>query len=202
MVNTLEVIKTTSIIVNPYLEEFGQQNPEEIYYSYTKRRELVKKYSWAIPNPEAIAYLVSQSPIIEMGAGTGYWAKMILDSGGLVVAFDESPYNNHWCKNQWSEIEKINNLDILANYPEYTLFLCWPPYDRPFAYDCLRTYKGNKVVYVGEGYGGCTGDDNFHELLDEEWELVHSIDIPQWFGMHDYLYSYVRKGFNVQQSTT
>jgi len=46
---------------------------------------------------------------------------------------------------------------------------------------------------VGEGSEGCTGDGNFFDLLEEEWEKIHSIDIPQWFGMHDYLVSYKRK---------
>ena len=189
------MICTETKVANPYLEEFEQAGYDDVnnYVISTKRFAITNHYSWAVPNQEAIDYLVSQSPIIEMGAGTGYWSKLISDSGGEVIAFDESPYDNHWCKNQWYEITKIDSVDILANYPEHTLFLCWPPYDTPFAYDCLKAYKGSQLIFVGESYGGCTGDDNFFDLLEEEWEEVHSIDIPQWFGMHDYLISYKRK---------
>jgi len=189
------MICTETKIANPYLKEFERERYDNLIYSIgsDERYTLTNHYSWAVPNQEAIDYLVSQSPIIEMGAGTGYWSKLISDSGGEVIAFDESPYDNHWCKNQWYEITKIDSVGILADYPEHTLFLCWPPYNTSFAYDCLKTYKGNQLIFVGEGCGGCTGDGNFFSLLEEEWEEVCSISIPQWFGMHDYLVSYKRK---------
>jgi len=96
------MICTEIKIANPYLEEFEQGKYNDLYHCVgsKERFALTKHYSWAIPNQEAIDYLVSQSPIIEMGAGTGYWSKLISDSGGEVIAFDESPYDNHWCKNQ------------------------------------------------------------------------------------------------------
>jgi hypothetical protein len=189
------MICTLNKIANPYLEEFEQGQYNDLYHCVgsKERFALTNHFSWAVPNQEAIDYLVSQSPIIEMGAGTGYWSKLISDLGGEVIAFDESPYDNDWCKNQWYEITKINSIDILANYPNHTLFLCWPPYDTPFAYNCLKAYRGNKLIFVGEGCGGCTGDDNFFYLLEEEWKEQHSIYIPQWFGMRDYLVSYKRK---------
>ena len=177
---------------NPYLERFEQLS-EEKFQSFASRRDLVKHYSWAVPNKEAIEYLVSLSPIVELGAGTGYWAKVIQEAGGIIYAFDEKPYNNHWCDNQWTEILLMDSVDEVVKGLDYTLFLCWPPYDNPFAYQCLKTYTGNNFVYVGESSGGCTGDDDFHNLLNEEWEEDKIINIPQFWGINDYLISYTRK---------
>ena len=68
------------------------------------------------------------------------------------------------------------------------------PFDTSFASDCLKNYKGNDLIYIGEGSGGCTGDEQFFELLDAEWDGVdNDVNIPKYEGLHDYLYYFRRK---------
>lgn len=46
------------------------------------------------------------------------------------------------------------------------------------------------VVYIGEGYGGCTADDQFHEHYDsiEDDEIFNKVVVnyERWWGLHDY----------------
>lgn len=70
--------------------------------------------------------------------------------------------------------------------------LCWPPYDAEMATRALARYKGSCVIYIGEGAGGCTGDDDFHAELAAKWNLATSCEIPQWDGLHDEVFVYVR----------
>jgi hypothetical protein len=49
------------------------------------------------------------------------------------------------------------------------------------------------VVYIGEHWWGCTATDAFHRLLDNEWEKINEIAIPQWDGIHDRVFVYKRK---------
>lgn len=58
--------------------------------------------------------------------------------------------------------------------------------------ETLMNYRGDTLVYIGEGGGGCTGDDLFHEILGEEWHVEDFYEIPQWYGIHDDLYVYKR----------
>jgi hypothetical protein len=180
-------------MINSYLEEY--QKAKGSWNRYSSRQELVRKYSWAIPNDEAINYLVSLSPIIEIGAGAGYWASLIRMMGGEIIALDKDPYKNHWAEGNWTQVDKFTSYYQLRKkaYSNHTLFLCWPPYDDSMAFDCLKKYQGSRLVYIGEGWGGCTADDAFFDLLNNEWEKDISIDIPQWDGMRDYLISYRRK---------
>lgn len=181
-------------MINLYLDEF--KKIKDKWFHWEVRDSLVKKYSWAIPNQEAIDYLVSLSPIVEMGAGTGYWAYLITQAGGDIIAFDKQPHYNSQAANQWTEVlqgECTRLKSTLVRYPDRTLFLCWAPYNNLFAYRCLKTYKGNKLVVVGEGWGGCTANDKFFSLLHKEWEVDKEIEIPQYYGIHDYLVGYVRK---------
>lgn len=42
--------------------------------------------------------------------------------------------------------------------------------------------------------GGCTGDDDLHELLEKAFALEKAVTIPRYFGIHDRLEIYRRTG--------
>lgn len=63
------------------------------------RHNLVKRYSWAIPSPETIGWIVEKlqgRKVVEIGAGTGYWAWLLLQSGVDVNAYDLKPPSGGW----------------------------------------------------------------------------------------------------------
>jgi len=185
----------TCDIHNPYLEEFEKIGGEVNFVASVQRNTLVREYAWAVPTTEAIEAIVRYSPIVEIGAGTGYWAKLVDDCGGDIIAFDALPPSlkkNPQARGQWYNIE-IGGPTKAKEYSDRTLFLCWPPYNETFAQDCLDYYKGDTLIYVGEGPGGCTGDDAFHETLRREWKIVEHVDMPAWMGLHDYMTIHKRK---------
>jgi hypothetical protein len=61
------------------------------------------------------------------------------------------------------------------------------------ATESLRHYTGDLVIYVGEGDGGCTGDNEFHRILREQWREISVVHIPQWDGLHDVMFMYQRR---------
>jgi hypothetical protein len=164
------------------------------------RWDLVQRYSFAIPTDRAIAALAKLSPLVEIGAGRGYWAYLLRQAGADIVAFDTYPRcyadSGWWQPDQgggpWTEIS-YGGPERAARYPERTLFLCWPPYGADMAVRALRAYRGQVVAYVGEGEGGCTGDAAFHARLEREWDMEKRIGLPQWSGIHDDLTIYRRK---------
>lgn len=185
---------------NEALDKFkelkGNSFPFDTFGSqYNDRINFVRKYAWAVPDQAALQAIADCGKIVEIGAGTGYWAHLLREMGVDVVAFDKAPYENGWCNNIWTEIER-GGPEEAGKHPDRTLFLCWPPYAQPMAADTLRHYTnagGKQVVYVGEGFGGCTGDDDFHEMLDRDYKFVCSVHIPRWFGMNDSLKVYRRR---------
>jgi len=50
--------------------------------------EAQEKYAWAIPNEKALMAISEFAPIIEMGAGAGYWARLLRDRGVEIEAYD------------------------------------------------------------------------------------------------------------------
>jgi len=174
---------------NPYLDEAEPLLSD--LNSFRVRQSLVKKYAWAIPNEEALQTLVKYAPIVEIGAGTGYWARCLRERGVDIKAYDKKPYSNTYADNQWTAVS-VGRARKAKQFSDHTLFLCWPPYASSLAYDCLRLYRGKTLVFVGESNGGCTGDDAFFDLLDKNYTCKEVVHLPNWFGLHDYLCVYVR----------
>ena len=197
---------------NPIDMEYGNAwSPNWIRHGVS-RDELCRTYSWAIPSPFALSFVAKwvKLPVVEMGAGTGYWAWQLSQMGIDIIAYDQAPPDktgtNHWhsprngshgdltgeTRPTYFPVQE-GTPESLKAHSERVLFLCWPPYDDTMAFECLENYQGNRLVYIGEGSGGCTADDAFHERLDREWEEVANHRPIQWFGIHDYITVYLRK---------
>src|SRR5262245_6529538 len=147
---------------------------------HERRRELADYFSWAIPTDEALEVLVAHAPLVECGAGMGYWTALAQARGVDVVAYDLIPPGGR-AKNEfharghppWTRILRGASVAALRQHPDRVLFLCWPPYaDDTASYAVLRAYRGDAVVYVGEPGEGATGSVRFHRELQLNWTLV------------------------------
>lgn len=80
-----------------------------------------------------------------------------------------------------------------AAHRDRALLLVWPPYGSPMARLAANAWRGEVLVYVGEGPGGCTADDSFHNLMEREFAEVAEVANPCWDGIHDWVQIYRRK---------
>jgi hypothetical protein len=159
------------------------------------RRELLAEFSFAILTDAMVQALKQYSPLLEVGSGTGYWAYELRQAGADIVVTDPAPYSGiaYDPTKIWLEPERIDATVAVSKYPGRTLLMVWPSLERPWAHEALEAYEGDALIYVGEGYGGCTADDAFHELLEARWTETQQIDMPQWWGLHDYCAIYRRQ---------
>lgn len=162
-----------------------------------KREELVKRYAWTITDPDTVAFVAeySNGALVDPMAGTGYWGWVLAQAGTDVVSFDRDPRGNHWhagC-DLFTDVLRGDGAEVAAQYADRTLLLAWPPYDTSDGLDILTAFRGERVIYIGEGDGGCTGNDAMHSTLAHRWiEVAHRVPV-QWFGMHDVVTVYDRK---------
>lgn len=167
------------------------------------RNELCGRYSWAIPGPEAVKSIAEMFPrIVEVGAGRGYWAKVLSDAGVDVVAYEPTVQDGDLSGNHWhaSEYEIGLYFDLqqgdataCAKHGNRALLLCWPPYSDPMAATALQAYPGNDLIWIGEGDGGCCGGEDFWEMIRDGWMEQCWWSIPQWPCMRDHVAIYRRK---------
>jgi hypothetical protein len=152
-----------------------------------RKEYFVSNYAWAIPDRQAIKTLKELAPLVEIGAGTGYWASLVEKEGGEVIAFDIDPPEP-----TYTPVIEQDHMTV-KNHPDKTLFMCWPSYAEDWTAEAVEMYDGDTLVYVGEGEGGCTGSSRFHRVVGEEFGLADETQhIPQWDGIRDKMFIFNR----------
>jgi hypothetical protein len=170
--------------------EYLRQPERNIVEYWNKREDFRSGTSWHIPTKELVDSLVEYSPIVSVGSGFAYTESLAVKEGADIVATDLSPNKkNTWCRDGefYCGVEKIKADEAVKKYKDRNVFMAWPPYDNPMAAEVANAMDtGKYLIFVGESYGGCTGDDNFFELLSEKFEVVnYDIPIPNWPGIRD-----------------
>jgi hypothetical protein len=187
------------------------------------RADAIKKYGFAIPTDDALEHIERYSPggVVEIGAGTGYWAHLLDRRGVDVRAYDIAPAPssaNQWFAGTqpWHRVE-IADHTVVGRSPSRTLLIVWPTKNEAWAASALECYHaagGGCVAFVGELSGGRTGDEAFHAHLGnierclqcdygvlaspcicdvhQLWTRRTSVLLPHWPGYSDDLHIYVR----------
>jgi len=164
----------------------------------------VEKYSWAIPCPDVltkIAKFIGNGKTLSVGCGTAYWESLlskILPEETSIICTDVCRKCAQQSKTMYNmNVIILSSADAVLTYSDCNvLFISWPPCDNLTGFSAIRRFKGNKIVYIGEKEGGCTGDKNFFRHLRWYWTLYRTIEIPTWPGVNDKCFLYVRKRKN------
>lgn len=163
-----------------------------------RRRELASRYSWAVPTEAALGLIGDHGPVLEVGAGTGYWAALLRARGVDVHPTDaeppdigDNPY--HRAGRTWLEVQRSTAVAAVRANPGRTLLICWPPPDDDAAgYAAVRAYSGDAVLYVGGDAEGPTGTARLHRELELNWTVTDELALPSWPGIPDRLTVWVR----------
>jgi len=171
-----------------------------------ERNRYTKNFAWVYITMELldqIVKFVGKCKILEVAGGNGLLGSLLLSLGCHITITDlftggyiniSTSYKDK--RRRFSPyIEEISGPNAVMKYQDANvLLLCWPPQDN-MAYNCLKLFRGNKVVFIGEydGYEvSLNGDASFFSLLKKEWN-VEKIIITNWYGIHDELFLYSRK---------
>jgi hypothetical protein len=117
--------------------------------------DLAQRYAHVVPDDRSLAVLASLGPLVELGAGTGYWAYRLRALSVDVIAIDQMPPGGerrnryHDASPPWTEVI-AGDQTVLTEYSERSLLLCWPPLFSSLG-DCLTYYSGTTVALIGDG---------------------------------------------------
>jgi hypothetical protein len=203
---------------------------------------------FAIPNNAALEKIKTLgTPVVQVGAGAGYWAALLRIRGIDIVAYDIHPPDNGTenlgdagTENVFFDVAYVNDImpgscaDIFAGESgsdlaqTRTLLLIWPndpdPIDNTHLHladdddeesqavwdsECLSSYMnagGSKVIYVGEREdnmrllessafpdSGISSTRRFQKMLSDNFSLVETVKIPQWWLNEDDMTIWERK---------
>ena len=138
--------------------------------------ELNGRYAFACPNSGAVAALVDLGPVIELGAGGGYWARLLRDRGCHVAAFD----NRSWAEiphASWTDVQHGDET-VLDDYRAWTLLLVMPR--RPGLGRIVSASPGRRLVIVASGpIPNPTWEADASDALQAGgWALTEAFPLP------------------------
>lgn len=162
---------------------------------------LCQMFAFAIPTEAALMAIKSKGlPVVELGAGTGYWASLLQRRGVSVDPFDLLPLQQASKKAKGNRC-KGSSRDPPSNeyhadvhpfctvlrgsaamlrqkrYAAHALLLCYPPPNDPMALECLKSFQGDVLILVGE-WEGDTGTREFEARLKRDFLLSQRVPLP------------------------
>jgi hypothetical protein len=176
---------------------------EKFYDNIPVRNSIMTTVSFHFQNSSGINSImdfVGDDSIVEVGAGQGLTSGLLIANG-----FDSSKlnvtdkYSSSWNNAETGQryldtIEDLDCIDAIDKYSTHNvLMMMWPPGNNPMAVNSLKRFNGNKLVYGGDSHLGITGDDDFFEELNENWELGNHSPMPAFRESGSNLEFYTRK---------
>jgi hypothetical protein len=142
-------------------------------------------YAYAVPTDLALETIQKYGPIVEIGAGTGYWARLLKSKGISVAAYDSVPTTTEGEQNEYhANVPPFfpvirSGVQVVRKTATSSLFLCFPPPEDTMAFEAVKLYSGQYVIHVGE-WEGFTGSAEFEKYLYSNFQLLERVELPNW----------------------
>jgi uncharacterized UPF0146 family protein len=155
------------------------------------QKAFVRQWGYAIPCAEAVEALRGLGPLVEIGAGAGAWAALLTAAGLDVVATDiqvQGKLGYGFTAASRARVEPLSAPDAVRAYPDRDVFCCWPTRAHPWALAAVRAMRpGRRLALIAAPRGGVTGTPGLYRYLETRFELLETIEIPQFPQAHDRL---------------
>lgn len=165
-------------------------------YNFRQRSHFTVRACWFLPTREWVEHMlkiVEGKKVLELAAGTGFAGAIFRLHGVDWTSTDIDPARSEG--RPWSEVNPVLQLnwqEAVSLIPHDVIFISWWPYNEKEGTDLKiarwALANGKRVIFVGEGYGGCTGSADFWRYAKTKNLLPLDEDVAQWVGIRDQTY--------------
>ena len=140
-----------------------------------------------------IEFMRPYGPFVDVGAGTGWMSKVLNDNGIGCLPTDRYKRTPDYAFEKfYGDIERLRGCAAIEKYDKRNVIMSWPSYNAEWPTRALYAINPDqKLMYLGERHGGCTGSDKFHEYLERHFEEI------DWFGYAVWDECYIRDSLSV-----
>lgn len=170
---------------------------------YEVRHKHTQETAWFILTDEVANILgtyLKGLKVVEVFAGTGYLAHHLRKRAGL-TRHEYKAYDNqssYRMTGRYPGVTKKNAFMAPIKKADVVI-MTWPPYDTNDAARVVKKMRAGQVlIYNGESWGGCTGDDEFFSVLEDQFQpltpTLNALDDVhvRFQGINDYWGVYIK----------
>lgn len=177
---------------NPAME--SQEFPKSTYPN---------RYAEYVPGDTAIETLVDMSPLVEVGAGAGYWSFVINNNGGRCSPTDLYPQSAsnppetsilateserddrliNLCNTVWEQPDEKDAVTAIQENEDRPVLLCHPSGATRWSERVLDAVDAQPLIFVGQWFPGMDATPRFFERL-LSWELTDTFPVFDTAGGH------------------
>jgi hypothetical protein len=168
---------------------------------YGLRDEAISEFGFGLPSRELIDALEQHQPIIEVGAGTGYFTALMRKRGIDVIGTDCGP-GQRFCVGRYDPKQlSLQAKTAVRRYRDRTVFCSWPSLWHTWFRQALRAMQvGQKLIVIEED---ACAEDSAWEYRDQAFEEIgKSIPLPAWPNLNDRASCWVKKRHAVMRPPT
>ena len=197
-------------IPDEYPESISKIKPMELQKIYNiDKFDFINISSFALITKtwvKPLAEYIGDKKCLEIMAGKGVLAKALSDYGVEIIATDNYTWKWHRKRDKkegqivkseelWCDVLNIDCLEAINKYGSgISYIICsWPPYESTDLHKSLllmrKVNSACKLIYIGEGKGGCTAEDGFFNearviTSDAQFNSISKL-LRSWQGMYD-----------------
>lgn len=187
---------------------------------HMERDRFISEFSFAVPTREALDRICQFSPLLEIGAGSGAWAKLLAMRGADIIATDPAleTYGLFFGKDgvpgRWARfyypILPLAGKTAVRHWRTRNVFCSWPSYDRRWLRQAARAMLPGRVLIVVRE--DATADERTWDYVEHHFKPVvnyveeiragglevghwvdNRIELPNWHFLHDRLEVWQKK---------
>ena len=124
-----------------------------------ERDRFLSEFSFAVPTREALDRICQFSPLLEIGAGSGAWAKLLAMRGADIIATDpggemfvgfhqgDQPRRWHW-ETFYYPVQPLQGKTAVRRWLNRNVFCSWPSLQRRWLRQAARAMLPGRVLLV------------------------------------------------------
>lgn len=160
--------------------------------TYTERTAFINEFGFAVPNAEAIDLLLAHSPLLEIGAGSGSWSRLLRDRGADIIATDPGIENFGFPIGRYHPVIPLAGKTAVRRWPERNVFCAWPSLNQTWMRQAARAMRPSRILLVVRE--DATADDRTWAYMDTAFRFLDGLELLSWQFCHDRLEAYVKLG--------
>ena len=162
------------------------------------RTAFIKQFSFAVPCREVLDALQSLEPILEVGAGTGFWTHLMNQRGIDAWSTDVPQMHNEHEQaiGAFGLNEEMDAERAVRTYPSMNVFISWPVYWSDWPERAISAMESDQyLACIDDGRRGQTGSERFYDILDRDFEKLNVLTFgqPSWPRQYDAFHVWRKK---------